>query len=99
MFEILENTFRTVVEYGILAFEAVGVLILLIAAVRALFFLPKDKHHSKHILYDGISTALTFLLGSGLEGRGHDLRGAADARGHDAADPLGEQARERRGVI
>lgn len=64
MFEILENAFRTVVEYGILAFEAVGVLILLIAAVRALFFLPKDKHHSKHILYDGISTALTFLLGS-----------------------------------
>ena len=64
MYETLECIFSTAVQYGILAFEAVGVVILLIAAVRALICLFKDKHKSKHILYDGISTALTFLLGS-----------------------------------
>ena len=38
--------------------------ILLIASVRALIWLFRERHKSKHILYDGISTALTFLLGS-----------------------------------
>lgn len=64
MYEVLERTFKIVVEYGILAFEAVGVIILLYSSVRALISLFKNSHHSKHLLYEGISTALTFLLGS-----------------------------------
>ena len=64
MYETLEHIFSTAVQYGILAFEAIGVAILLIASVRALIWLFRDRHKSKHILYDGISTALTFLLGS-----------------------------------
>lgn len=64
MYEILESIFRTAVQYGILIFETVGVLILIAAAVKALVSLFRDRTRGKLELYEGISTALTFLLGS-----------------------------------
>ena len=64
MYETLEHIFRITVRYGILLFEAVGVIILIIAAIKALVYLFRDAARSKLELYGGISTALTFLLGS-----------------------------------
>ena len=64
MFETLERIFPIIVRYGILIFEMVGVLILIAAALHALANLFKDRQHGKLVLYEGISTALTFLLGS-----------------------------------
>ena len=64
MYETLEHVFRTVVQYGILLFEAVGVIILIASAVKALVSLFRNRQRSKLDLYEGISTALTFLLGS-----------------------------------
>ena len=56
--------FRYVVEYAILGLEAIGVILILVAGVRALIHLFTDKEQSKRDMYDGITTALTFLLGS-----------------------------------
>ena len=64
MYETLEHIFKIVVNYGILIFEAVGVIILIVAALRALVRLFRDKRLGKAEMYEGISTALTFLLGS-----------------------------------
>ena len=64
MYETLEHTFKIAVRYGILLFEAVGVVILIVAALKALVNLFRDATRGKLELYEGISTALTFLLGS-----------------------------------
>lgn len=64
MYEILERIFAVVVQYGILLFESIGVIILLVSAVRALMRLFKSPGKSKRMLADGVTTALSFLLGS-----------------------------------
>lgn len=64
MYEMLVQGFAAVVEYGILFFETIGVAILLVSAVRALISLCRKESHTKLMLAEGISTALSFLLGS-----------------------------------
>ena len=65
MLEILENVFMIAVRYGILLFETLGVIILLIKAVKALYFLfTNGGKKSRLELTEGISLALSFLLGS-----------------------------------
>ena len=65
MLEILENVFMIAVRYGILLFETLGVIILLIKAVKALYFLfTNGGKKSRLELAEGISLALSFLLGS-----------------------------------
>ena len=64
MYETLEHIFRVVVEYGILLFETVGVVILLVSAVKALICLARSQSQSKLEMARGITTALSFLLGS-----------------------------------
>ena len=64
MFEAIERVFLEVTRYGILAVEALGVLIILSAAMRALLSLLRDRRASLHILTEGITTALSFLLAS-----------------------------------
>ena len=64
MFETLEELFVHIVNYCILAVEAVGVAIILITAVRALAVVFRDRGKSRHMLADGITTALSFLLAS-----------------------------------
>jgi len=63
MFAEIEEVFHAVVEYGILILEAVGVVILLVYAVRALVSVFNSTHRSKQLLSEGITTALSFLLG------------------------------------
>lgn len=64
MYETLEVIFATVVKYGILLFETIGVVILMVSAVRALLHLLKSQGDSKRVLAEGVTTALSFLLGS-----------------------------------
>ena len=62
MYETLEHIFVTAVQYGILFIETVGVLILLVSAVKALVRLFTSQKQSKIELSEGIGTALSFLL-------------------------------------
>ena len=64
MYEILEHVFNIVVKYGILLFETIGVVILLVTAVKALVKLVTSQSQSKLEMAEGITTALSFLLGS-----------------------------------
>ena len=65
MYEGFESIFGTVILYCILALEAIGAIIILISAAQAIYRLVKGDHHdSKIMLSEGITTALSFLLGS-----------------------------------
>lgn len=63
MYLTLEERFLSVVNYSILILEVVGVVILLVYSVRALAAVFKSTHKCKHLLAEGITTALSFLLG------------------------------------
>lgn len=65
MYEGFELVFRTAIEYCIMLLEIVGAIIILISAAQALILLLKNNHHgSKIMLSEGITTSLSFLLGS-----------------------------------
>lgn len=63
MYMTLEERFLNAVNYFILILEVVGVVILLVYAVKALIAVFKSTHKCKHLLAEGITTALSFLLG------------------------------------
>ena len=54
--------FMTIVDDSIFVLEGIGVVILLVYAVRALVALFKNIHQCKRLLTEGITTALSFLL-------------------------------------
>ena len=62
--ESLEEVFRILIKYSILALETVGALILLYFSLKAIVVLFKSPTKSKILLAEGITTALSFLLGS-----------------------------------
>ncbi len=65
MFEQIEETFQEIIRYGILALEAVGAIVILFFAVRSLIaLLKKDLKRSHHEMVTGITTGLSFMLGS-----------------------------------
>lgn len=63
MYHAIEEIFRIVVEYGILALEIVGAVLILVSGVRALITLLSGKGDCKLVMANGIVTALSFLLG------------------------------------
>ena len=63
MYVTLEELFLEIVNYIILVLEAVGVVILVCYAVRALVAVFSSTHKCKRLLSEGITTALSFLLG------------------------------------
>ena len=63
MYEWLHHSFSTFVKYSILGLEMVGVAILLVYAVRAIWTMFTNKDQCKHLMSEGITTALGFLLG------------------------------------
>ena len=63
MYIHLEELFHTIVNYAILILEGVGVVILLAYAARAIAGVFRSTNHSKSLLAEGITTALSFLLG------------------------------------
>lgn len=63
MYAFLEEAFEVIVRHSILALEAVGVIILLVSAVRALIELFRGGNGCKLEMAEGIGRALSFLLG------------------------------------
>ncbi len=65
MFETIEEIFQMVVRYGILALEAVGAIIILFFSAKSfILFLRKRPAESRTALTEGITSGLSFLLGS-----------------------------------
>lgn len=58
----LKSYFLNIVNDSIFVVEAVGVVILLLYAIRALVAIFKSVHTCKRLLSEGITTALSFLL-------------------------------------
>lgn len=63
MYNALENTYRAIVSYGVLALEFVGVAIILYSAIRSICMLFTKNPHSRLALAEGIALALEFKLG------------------------------------
>lgn len=65
MHETIELGFERVLKYGITAVEIIGAVIVFFYTIRALFYLLRRDHVRCHsLLTEGISTGLSFLLGS-----------------------------------
>ena len=60
----VESLFLRVLGYCIIFLELVGALVILVAALRAIPTMFKDKHKCRELLTDGIVTGLNFLLAS-----------------------------------
>ena len=58
MYEMIETVFKDTLNYAILVVEVIGVVMLLVTAIQALFVVFKSKAKCRHMLGDGISTAL-----------------------------------------
>ena len=64
MLHFVEGIFETIVQYGILFMELVGVVVLLVTALQSLYTWGV-KHQRAHLkLAQGIALALEFKLGS-----------------------------------
>ena len=63
MYVTLEHHFIQIVYYLIMVLEIIGVVILLVYAGKALVAVFKSTHRCKQLLSEGITTALSFLLG------------------------------------
>ena len=63
MYPTMEEHFLNAVNYFILILEVIGVIVLVVFAARALVAVFKSTHTCKHLLAEGITTALSFLLG------------------------------------
>ena len=63
MYVTLEHHFIQIVYYLIMVLEMVGVIILLVYTGKALVAVFKSTHRCKQLLSEGITTALSFLLG------------------------------------
>lgn len=66
MYEVMEEILHAIIRYGILAVEAVGVVVMLVGTFRALVRLFTDRGGSRRIMAEGVTTALSFLLGGEL---------------------------------
>lgn len=62
MVETLHHVLVEVADYGIIAFEFIGVALLLWAGIKGLIALAKKDHHVGLILGEGVALALQFLL-------------------------------------
>ena len=63
MYVTLEHHCIQIVYYLIMVLEMVGVIILLVYTGKALVAVFKSTHRCKQLLSEGITTALSFLLG------------------------------------
>ncbi len=63
VYQSIEGFYRVVVNYGVLALEFVGVVIILYSAARSLYMIYTKNPHSRLELAEGIALALEFKLG------------------------------------
>ena len=65
MHATIESHFQRILNYGITAVEIVGAVIVFLYTFIALYHLLRGNHDACHkTLTEGISTGLSFLLGS-----------------------------------
>ena len=65
MYEHIQDGFERILTYGITLVEIIGALIVFFYTFKALYFLLRHRHSRCHtLLTEGISTGLSFLLGS-----------------------------------
>jgi len=65
MLESVQSIFQTVILYAILFLEAIGAVLIVYYSIRAFILLLKGKSKlSRTSLTEGITTGLSFLLGS-----------------------------------
>ena len=62
MIETLHHLLIEVADYGIIAFEFIGVILLLWAGIKGLICLAKKDHHIGLVVGEGTALALQFLL-------------------------------------
>ena len=62
MYEVLEDSFKDIIKYFIMAVEVVGVGVLVVYTIRAFCAMFKSSYVCKRLLSTGITTALSFLL-------------------------------------
>ena len=63
--ETIVDLFETFLTYGITLVEVIGAVIVFVYTFRALWYLLRKDHGRCHtLLTEGISTGLSFLLGS-----------------------------------
>ena len=63
MYHMLEEIFKQVLQYSIMAMEAAGMLIVLVTAVKCLIQYVRGREHVRIELAEGISLALLFKMG------------------------------------
>lgn len=63
MTHILEHGLEVIISYGILLFEYIGVIILILSGVRAVVGVFRHRGKIRLELAHGMATALTFKLG------------------------------------
>ncbi|MEE1242765.1 DUF1622 domain-containing protein [Frisingicoccus sp.] len=63
MLEVLHHILYEVVEYGIIAFEIIGVAMLFWAGIKGLIGVAKKDHHVGLEIGESMALALQFLLG------------------------------------
>ena len=65
MFDNIESIFRLGVSYCIMLLEAIGVVLIVAYSIRSVVFLiRRNSRLSRVSLTEGITTGLSFLLGS-----------------------------------
>ena len=62
MLDTLHHLLIEVADYGIIAFEFIGVILLLWAGIKGLICLAKKDHHVGLVLGEGVALSLQFLL-------------------------------------
>ena len=63
--EQTEAVFQSIVRYGVLALEAIGSILILFFSIRSVICLvKKDLKGSRYQMTLGITTGLSFMLGS-----------------------------------
>ena len=64
MYSFIEELFTQIVQYSILLLEFIGVLIILVTAVRGIIHLFRHQKNIRLDIAKGIALALEFKLGS-----------------------------------
>lgn len=64
MTHLLHELLVIMVEYAVILFELVGVIVILIATIKSIVGMFKREQNTKIELMEGMTTGLAFMLGS-----------------------------------
>ena len=92
-YEFAHQYFVLIIKWAILLCEVIGVLMIVLTAIRGVIAWVRKKSNARLIAAEGIAIALTFKLGgevmrSVIVRDWSERRGRSAARGDGGADPL-----------